>query len=177
MAARPVGSRPAQRSRVGDLRGPRVGLRRGTLDDQGGDRRGRAGPCSWHRAQQSLQLAGPRRIPEQAALRDALLIRGPCRASVKEARHRHEGPADTGIGNRGVPPTPREARPTLYAVPSGLSSSVQLTHEDIVSMRRLRVAISTRRIESCRPIELNRAGRSSTPGGQGAGHYQRDRPA
>jgi hypothetical protein len=28
-----------------------------------------------------------------------------------------------------------------------------------------------------RQDELNRAGRSSTPGGQGAGHYQRDRPA
>ena len=48
-------------------------------------------------------------------------------------------------------------------------SSVELTQEDMVSIRCLRVAISTGRIESCRPI--------IDAGGQGAGHYQRDRPA
>jgi hypothetical protein len=56
-------------------------------------------------AQRSLQLAGPRRISEQAALRDALLIRGPCRAALgkraidtRSGRHWHwqsRGATDT----------------------------------------------------------------------------------
>src|SRR4029453_11365465 len=159
MAARPVGSRPAQRSHIGDLRGPRVGLRRGTLDDQGSDRRGRAGPCPWHGAQQSLQLAGPRRISEQAALRDPLLIRGPCRAALRSAPS-IRGPAHTGFGNRGVPPTPREAGPALFAAPSGLLLPSN-------SPRRIWCP-SGRSGSPYRPDELNRGGRSSTPGGHGA---------
>jgi hypothetical protein len=168
MAARPVGSRPAQRSHVGDLRGPRVGLWRGTLDDQGGDRRGRAGPGSGRGAQRSLQLAGPRRISEQAALRDALLIRGPCRAALgkraidtRSGRHWH-------WQSRGATDTVRLAQP----FPPGRADSLLPSNSPRRIWCRLDASVSPYRQD-----ELNRAGRSSTPGGQGAGHYQRDRPA
>ena len=62
-------------SRAGEVRRPRVRLRRGPLDDQGRDRRGRAGAGAHHRAVRALQLARRSGLPEQAALGDALRVR------------------------------------------------------------------------------------------------------
>ena len=54
---------------------PRLRLGRGTLDDQGGDRRGRAGPRAHHGPLRALHLARRGRLRRQAALGDALPVR------------------------------------------------------------------------------------------------------
>ena len=72
VAARPDGDGPAQGPRAVGLRGPRLRLGRGALDDQGGDRRGGAGAGAHHGALRALQLARRGRLRGQAALGDAL---------------------------------------------------------------------------------------------------------
>ena len=57
------------------LRRPGLGLGRGPLDDQGRDRRGRAGAGADHGALRAVQLARRGRLPGQAAVGDALRVR------------------------------------------------------------------------------------------------------
>ena len=71
--------------------GPGLGLGRGTLDDQGGDRRGGSGARAVGGAVQRLQLAGRGGLPERAALGDATAIRRAPRA-----------------GDRGMSPPPSD---------------------------------------------------------------------
>ena len=65
--------------RAGELRRPRLRLGRGPLDDQGGDRRGRAGAGAHRGALRALQLARRGRLRRQAAVGDALRVRRPPR--------------------------------------------------------------------------------------------------
>ena len=65
------------------VRGPRVRFRRRALDDQGRHRRGGAGAGADHRALRALQLARRGRLPEQAALGDALRVRRARREAAK----------------------------------------------------------------------------------------------
>ena len=60
-----------------ELRRPRLGFRRGPLDDQGRHRRGRAGPCPDRGALRALQLARRGGFRRQAALGHALRVRRP----------------------------------------------------------------------------------------------------
>ena len=53
-----AGRRAAARPDAGEIRRPRVRFGRGTLDDQGGDRRGAAGTGAHHGALRALQLPG-----------------------------------------------------------------------------------------------------------------------
>ena len=64
---------------LAELRRPRLRFRRRPLDDQGGDRRGRARPCPVVGALRALLLARRRRFRRQAAVGDALRVRRPPR--------------------------------------------------------------------------------------------------
>ena len=75
VAAGPDGHRAAGGSVAVEVRRPRVRLRRGALDDHGGDRRGGAGAGADGRAVRALQLARRSGLPEPAALGDALPVR------------------------------------------------------------------------------------------------------
>ena len=75
VAAGPHGHRAAGGSVAVEVRRPRVRLRRGTLDDHGGDRRGGAGAGADGRAVRAFQLARRSGLPEPAALGDALSVR------------------------------------------------------------------------------------------------------
>ena len=82
VAAGPHGHLAAGGSVAVEVRRPRVRLRRGALDDHGGDRRGGAGAGAHGRAVRAFQLARRSGLPEPAALGDALSVR----------RTRGEGP-------------------------------------------------------------------------------------
>src|SRR5262249_25427505 len=82
LAAGPVGLRAGQGPRAAGLRGARVRLRRGALDDQGRDRRGRARAGAHHRAVRALQLARRGGLRGQAPLGHALRVRGPPREAA-----------------------------------------------------------------------------------------------
>ncbi len=69
LAARPAGVGPGQGSGAGGFRGTRFRFGRGTLDDQGGDRRGRAGPCAVLGALRTLQLSAARPISPTSCCR------------------------------------------------------------------------------------------------------------
>ena len=75
VAAGPHGHRAAGGSVAVEVRRPRVRLRRGALDDHGGDRRGGAGAGAHGRAVRAFQLARRSGLPEPAALGDALPVR------------------------------------------------------------------------------------------------------
>ena len=75
LAARSHGGCPDPGSRAVEVRRAGVRLRRGPLDHQGRDRRGRAGPCAVLRALRAVQLARRGRLRGQAALGDALRVR------------------------------------------------------------------------------------------------------
>ncbi len=75
VAPGPDGGGPAQGPRAVGLLGPGLRLGRGPVDDQGGDRRGRAGARAHHGAVRALLLAGRGRLRGQAALGDALPVR------------------------------------------------------------------------------------------------------
>ena len=75
VAAGSHGHRAARGSVAGEVRRPRVRLRRGALDDHGGDRRGGAGAGADGRALRAFQLARRSGLPEPAALGDALSVR------------------------------------------------------------------------------------------------------
>ncbi len=64
------------------FRRPRLRFRRGPLDLDRGDRRGRAGAGPHHRALRALLLARPRRLRRQGALGDAQAVRRPRREAV-----------------------------------------------------------------------------------------------
>jgi SelR domain len=105
---------------------------------------------------------------KEPGLCDALLIRGPCRAALgkraidtRSGRHWH-------WQSRGATDTVRLAQP----FPPRRADSLLPSNSPRRIWCRLDASVSPYRQD-----ELNRAGRSSTPGGQGAGHYQRDRPA
>ena len=66
-----------------EVRRPRVRLRRGALDDHGGDRRGGSGAGAHGRALRAFQLARRSGLPEPAALGDALSVR----RTRRESRH------------------------------------------------------------------------------------------
>ncbi len=82
------GLRAREGSRARALRGARVRLRRGALDDHGGDRRGGARPRAHLRALRALQLAGRGGLRGQAALGHAVRVRRTRREGVewKEGR-------------------------------------------------------------------------------------------
>ena len=80
----------------------RVRFRRGPLDDQGRDRRGRAGAGAEHRPLRAFFFARRRRLPEQAALGDALPVR---RAPGKACRQ------------IAIPRATAKAAPRVAAVP------------------------------------------------------------
>ena len=82
VAARPDGDRADQGPRAREVRRPGLGFRRRALDDQGRHRRGRAGAGADRRALRALQLARRGRLPEQAALGDALRVRRPRREAA-----------------------------------------------------------------------------------------------
>ena len=67
----------AEGSRTREIRGPGLGFGRRALDDQGRDRRGRAGAGAFDRALRALQLARRSRLSGQAAVGHALRIRRP----------------------------------------------------------------------------------------------------
>src|SRR5262249_14913510 len=64
-----------RQSRPRQLRGQSLRFGRGTLDDRGGQRRGRAGSRAHSGAFRTLRVARRRRLPEPGALRDALRFR------------------------------------------------------------------------------------------------------
>ena len=81
--------------RVADLdglRGPRLGLRRGPLDLDRGDRGGRAGAGAHHGALLALRLPRPRRLRRQGALGDAQAVRRPRREEETGLRRDGGGP-------------------------------------------------------------------------------------
>ena len=75
------------------LLGPRLGFRRGALDDQGRDRRGRAHAGARDGAVPALQLARSVGLPGQAALGDAL----PVRRAPREAGAEVSGPVSDAL--------------------------------------------------------------------------------
>ena len=80
---------------AGEVRRPGVGLRRGALDDQGGDRRRGAGAGAHRGALRALQLARRGRLRGQAALGHALRVRrAPREAAQKRAGSVTEGKPD-----------------------------------------------------------------------------------
>ncbi len=64
-------------ARARGVRGSRLRLRRGPLDDPGRHRRGRAGPGADGRSLLALQLTRPRRLRRQAPLGDEKAVRRP----------------------------------------------------------------------------------------------------
>ena len=75
VAPRPHRQRPAEVSRPRRVLGARLGLRRGTLDLDRRDRRGRAHAGAHHRPLLTLRLPRPRRLRRQGALRHAQGLR------------------------------------------------------------------------------------------------------
>src|SRR5215813_2941967 len=96
VAPGPVGDRLARRSLAREVRRARVGLRRRPLDDQGRDRRGRAGSRPVGGPVRALQLARRGRLRRQAALGDALRVRWPSREGRGPL---DEGPEDHTMSN------------------------------------------------------------------------------
>src|SRR5262249_53291643 len=82
-APRPLGLRPPQGPWARGLRGSRVRLRRGPVDDQGGDRRGGARARAHLRALRALQLARRGGFRPQGALGHALRVRRRRREAVE----------------------------------------------------------------------------------------------
>ncbi len=72
VAARPDGERAGRRSEPREVRRPRLRFRRRPLDDQGGDRRRRAGAGADHGALRTVRFARRGGFPGQAAFGDAL---------------------------------------------------------------------------------------------------------
>src|SRR5262249_18579317 len=83
VAARPDQRRARERPRARGLRGAGVGLGRGALDDQGRDRRGRAGAGAVDRAVPALQLARTGRLRGPAPVRAAFPVRRTRREEMK----------------------------------------------------------------------------------------------
>ena len=88
-----------------ELRGPRVRLRRGPLDDHGRDRRGRAGARAERRAVRALRLARRGRLRGQGAVGDALSVRRPPRATEAKRHGEHDWPSrDRTRSSSSAPP-------------------------------------------------------------------------
>ena len=86
VASRPDRGGPDRGSRAREVRGPRLRLRRGALDDQGRDRRGGSGARADDGALRAFHLARRGRLPEQAPLGDALPVRRASREALEVRR-------------------------------------------------------------------------------------------
>ena len=103
LAARPDRRGARRRPRARRLRRPGQRLRRGALDDRGGDRRGRARARAVGGAVPALQLPRPVRRRRQGAVGDARRVRRPRRA---QGRRRVDG-AHRGRREAGRPAASR----------------------------------------------------------------------